>query len=62
MKVGIIRTRIDLKTKNRISEEIIEVKEMDEDEYYGPIVRILGNDFLKRFKAGEYDKYKEDIK
>ncbi|MDD2494693.1 MAG: hypothetical protein PHE29_05825 [Tissierellia bacterium] len=51
MKVGIIRTSIDRKTGKKISEEIIEVKEMDEEEYYRPLVRILGDDFLKRFKS-----------
>lgn len=62
MKVGIKRVSIDLKTGKKIAEEIIEEKERDEEEYYRPLVRILGDDFLKRFKAGEYDKYKEDIK
>jgi len=54
MKVGIKRVRIDLKTRERLSEEIIEEREMDEDEYYGPLVKVLGDDFLRRFKAGEY--------
>ena len=58
MKVGIQRVRIDLKTRKKISEEIIEEKEIDEDEYYRPLVKILGDDFLRRFNNSEYSAEK----
>ncbi len=60
MKVGILKVRIDLKTRKRISEEIIGEKEIDEDEYYRPLVKILGDDFLRRFNSGEYSTEKRE--
>lgn len=54
MQAAIIEVTLDRKTGKRIKEELIELVEVDEDEYYEPLVRMYANDFLKKWKAGEY--------
>lgn len=54
MKAAIIKTTLDRKTGKRIKEELIELIEVDEDEYYEPLVKMYANDFLRKWKAGEY--------
>lgn len=50
MQAATIKITHDRKTGEVISKEILDVTEMDEDKYYGPLVRMLGDDFLKKFK------------
>ncbi len=50
MKAGVLKITRDRKTGKKISEVIEEVIDIDEDEYYGPLVKLLGNDFLKNWK------------
>ncbi|HHV99988.1 MAG TPA: hypothetical protein GXX36_10550 [Clostridiaceae bacterium] len=47
MQVAIIRTTIDRKTGQRLSEEIIGYEEVDEDAYYRPLVEIFGKRVLE---------------
>ncbi|WP_019227248.1 hypothetical protein [Sedimentibacter sp. B4] len=54
MQAAIIKTTFDRKTGKRINEELIELVEIDEDEYYEPLVKMYANDFLEKWKAGEY--------
>ncbi|GMM62761.1 hypothetical protein [Clostridium butyricum] len=44
--VGILRTIYDRKTGEIRSKEIIEVLDMTEDEYYEPLVKIIGDAIL----------------
>lgn len=46
--VGILRTVYDRKTGEKKSQEIVEILDMTEDEYYAPLVEILGNDIINK--------------
>lgn len=46
MQVAIVRTTIDRKTGQRLSEKIIGYEEVDEDAYYRPLVEIYGKRVL----------------
>lgn len=50
MKVALINTKINRHTGKVIGKEIKEIKTVNEDEFYRPLVEILGNGFLKQFK------------
>lgn len=45
--IGVLRTVHDRKTGEIKSQEIIEELDMTEDEYYRPLVEIVGNAILK---------------
>lgn len=47
MEVALITVTVDRNTGKTISREIKEVKEVDEDEFYRPLVEVLGDAFLK---------------
>ena len=51
MKVATKRIKIDRKTGEKIKEEILETQEVDEDEYFRPLVEIYGRNFIKNFKG-----------
>lgn len=53
MKVATKSVTICRKTGKVLKEEILEVFEMDEDEYYRPLVEVFGNAFLKEFNEGK---------
>nr|WP_321026339.1 hypothetical protein [Clostridium neonatale] len=50
--IGILRTVYDRKTGQVKSQEIVEELDMTEDEYYKPLVKIIGdamlNDLVKK--------------
>lgn len=50
VKAAIMTIIIDRDTGERISKEIKEIRTVNEDEFYRPLVEILGNGFLKQFK------------
>ena len=54
MKVAIKKIKINRKTGEKIKEEILEIKEVDEDEYFRPLVEIYGRDFYKEFQRGRW--------
>lgn len=45
--IGVLRTVYDRKTGQVKSQEIVEELDMTEDEYYQPLVEIIGNAILK---------------
>ena len=45
--IGILRTVYDRKTGQVKSQEIVEELDMTEDEYYEPLVKIIGDAMLK---------------
>lgn len=47
MKVSLVSIKIDRNTNKVINREIKETKEVDEDEFYEPLVKVLGDSFLK---------------
>lgn len=55
--VGVLRTVYDRKTGEKKSQEIIEELDMTEDEYYAPLVKIIGdailNDLAKNKKPND---------
>ncbi len=51
MKVALVSIRIDRNTNKVINREIKETKEVDEDEFYEPLVKVLGDSFLKEWKG-----------
>ncbi|NMA70074.1 MAG: hypothetical protein GX958_11770 [Desulfitobacterium sp.] len=59
IKVAEKVTTIDRRTGEVIKQEIVAVTEMDKDTYYRPLVEVLGNDFYKKWQAGELDEGKE---
>lgn len=48
MKVGIVKVVYDRKTGNRLNEKLIDTIEVEEDKYYSPIVKMLGDSFLTK--------------
>lgn len=50
MKVALINTKINRHTGKVIGKEIKEIKTVNEDEFYRPLVEVLGNDFLRKFE------------
>jgi hypothetical protein len=50
MQVATVRVTFDRKTMQKIGEEIIGYKEMDEDEYYRPLVELLAPRFMEWLK------------
>lgn len=51
MKVQVIRTTIDRKTDKTLSKQVIEEKEMDENEYFRPLVQVFGDRILKELSG-----------
>lgn len=51
MKVQVIRTTIDRKTGKTLSKQVIEEKEMDENEYFRPLVQVFGDRILKELSG-----------
>ncbi len=53
IEVAVVTTSINRKTgKKKI--EVVETKKVNEDEFYEPLVRILGENFLKEWGC-KYD-------
>lgn len=50
MDVVLVTISIDRNTGEVINREIIETQEVDEDEFYRPLVEILGDEFLEQYK------------
>ena len=50
MKVAHVKTTIDRKTGEVIKQEITGYKEVDEDEYYRPLVEMYGKRILKEMR------------
>jgi hypothetical protein len=46
--IGVLQSDYDRKTGKLIKEEIVEILDMTIDEYYAPLVEILGKDLLKK--------------
>jgi len=55
MKVAIVRTTIDRKTGQQISEEVIGYDELDEDAFYRPLVEILGKRVLEALQNNKQE-------
>lgn len=53
MKVQTIRITIDRKTGQTLSTQVLEEKEMDENEYFKPLVEIFGKRILEEMKKLE---------
>lgn len=53
MEVALISTKFNRHTGKQISKEIKEVKTVDEDEFYRPLVEVLGDAFLEQFNKKE---------
>lgn len=54
MEVALVTVTIDRNTGKTISREVKEVKEVDEDEFYRPLVKILGDEFLKYRRSKQW--------
>ncbi len=52
MKVAVVSTKLNRHTGEVISREIKEIRTVNEEEFYRPLVEVLGNGFLKQFKKG----------
>lgn len=50
MKVQTVRITIDRKTGQTLSTQVLEEKEMDENEYFRPLVEIFGKRILEEMK------------
>jgi hypothetical protein len=57
MQVATVRVTYDRKTMEKIGEEVIGYQEMDEDEYYRPLVELLAPKFIEWMK-----QQKEEMK
>jgi hypothetical protein len=57
MQVATVRVTYDRKTMEKIGEEVIGYQEMDEDEYYRPLVELLAPRFMEWLK-----QQKEEMK
>lgn len=57
MQVATVRVTLDRKTMQKIGEEVIGYQEMDEDEYYRPLVELLAPRFMEWLK-----QQKEEVK
>lgn len=44
--IAIVKTTIDRKTGEKLEEQVLEPVDMTEDEYYRPLVEVMGNRFL----------------
>ncbi|MBU5439460.1 hypothetical protein KQI42_15705 [Tissierella sp. MSJ-40] len=53
MEVALVTVTIDRNTGKTINKEVKEVFEVDEDEFYRPLIKVLGDDFIRRWKGGE---------
>ncbi|WP_213996435.1 hypothetical protein [Tepidanaerobacter syntrophicus] len=60
MQVATVRATFDRKTMEKIGEEVIDYQEMDEDEYYRPIVEILWPRFMEWLKQ-QQEEVKNDV-
>ncbi len=47
MKAAVVKVTYDRKTGAKLHEEVSEEIEVDEEEYYNTIVKMLGDSFLK---------------
>jgi len=50
VKVQTVRITIDRKTGQTLSTQVLEEKEMDENEYFRPLVEIFGKRILEEMK------------
>lgn len=50
MEIALVSVKIDRHTGETINKEVKEVMEVDEDEFYRPLVEILGDEFLEQYK------------
>lgn len=56
MEVSLVSTIYCRKTGELLNTKIIETKEIDEDEFYRPLVEVLGDAFLE-----QYNKNKKEV-
>ena len=47
MKVKTVRITIDRKTGQALNKQVLEEREIDENEYFRPLVELFGNKILK---------------
>ena len=47
MKVKTVRITIDRKTGRALNKQVLEEREIDENEYFRPLVELFGNKILK---------------
>ncbi len=59
MQVATVRVTLDRKTMQKIGEEVIGYQEMDEDEYYRPLVELLAPRFMEWMKEQKEVKSNE---
>lgn len=52
LKTVLIKSVYDRKTGKKIKEGVADYIEMEEDKYYSPIVKLIGNELLKDYKTG----------
>jgi len=50
MEIALVSATYCRKTGELLNTKMIEAQEVDEDEFYKPIVEILGDEFLKQYK------------
>lgn len=52
MKIALLATKINRHTGEVTDNEVKHTKVINEDEFYKPLVEVLGSDFLKQFEGG----------
>lgn len=50
MEVSLVSTTYCRKTGESLSTKIVETQEVDEDEFYRPLIEVLGDAFLEQYK------------
>lgn len=50
MEVALVTVTLDRESGQTISTEVKGVKEVDEEQFYRPLVEVLGNAFLKHME------------
>ncbi len=53
MQVAVVKATISMTTGQVLQREVVEHIEVDGDEYYRPLVEILGKDIEKLIETGE---------
>lgn len=51
MEISLVTITVDRHTGETISREVKETKEVDEDQFYRPLVEVLGDEFLKHWRS-----------
>lgn len=51
MEVALVTITVDRNTGETISREVKEVREVDENQFYRPLIEALGDEFLKYWRS-----------